>query len=180
MPVGTPPHSHDLGYQNEMSTADEQTSPTLGRIAFADPDAASVELSERRTGMSFQRTRMSADRTLMSVIRTSLSLITFGFTIFQFFQHFRESTALSGGERAAHHFGLSLVLLGIVMLGLGIVYHLAFMGGLRRERRAMAEAGLVHAESGFPPSLTLIVAVLLLLIGLLAVASIAFKLGPFS
>jgi putative membrane protein len=38
-------------------------------------DDISVELSSRRTGMSFQRTRMSADRTLMSVIRTSLSLI---------------------------------------------------------------------------------------------------------
>ena len=35
------------------------------------PDDISVELSSRRTGMSFQRTRMSADRTLMSVIRTS-------------------------------------------------------------------------------------------------------------
>ena len=49
-------------------------------------DKVSVELSSRRTGMSFQRTRMSADRTLMSVIRTSLSLISFGFTIFQFFE----------------------------------------------------------------------------------------------
>ena len=48
-------------------------------------DQISVELSSRRTGMSFQRTRMSADRTLMSVIRTSLSLIGFGFTIFQVF-----------------------------------------------------------------------------------------------
>ena len=28
------------------------------------PDLISVELSSRRTGMSFQRTRMSADRTL--------------------------------------------------------------------------------------------------------------------
>ena len=45
-------------------------------------DDVSVELSSRRTGMSFQRTRMSADRTLMSVLRTSLSLISFGFTIF--------------------------------------------------------------------------------------------------
>jgi putative membrane protein len=52
----------------------------------SDPDQISVELSSRRTGMSFQRTRMSADRTLMSVIRTSLSLISFGFTIFQVFQ----------------------------------------------------------------------------------------------
>ena len=44
--------------------------------AKSDPDRISVELSSRRTGMSFQRTRMSADRTLMSVIRTSLSLIS--------------------------------------------------------------------------------------------------------
>ena len=160
--------------------AHDQTPPTLARTAFADPDSASVELSERRTGMSFQRTRMSADRTLMSVIRTSLALISFGFTIFQFFQHLREANAISGGGRAAHHFGLSLVLLGVVMLALGILYHLAFMVGLRRERRAMAEEGLIHAESTFPASLTLIVAVLLLLIGLLAIASIAFKLGPFS
>ncbi len=37
----------------------------------SNADSISVELSSRRTGMSFQRTRMSADRTLMSVIRTS-------------------------------------------------------------------------------------------------------------
>ena len=30
-----------------------------------DSDVVSVELSSRRTGMSFQRTRMSADRTLI-------------------------------------------------------------------------------------------------------------------
>jgi hypothetical protein len=48
----------------------------------SDFDRISVELSSRRTGMSFQRTRMSADRTLMSVIRTSLSLISFGFNHF--------------------------------------------------------------------------------------------------
>jgi len=163
-----------------MSTPREQSSPTPAPVALSDPDTKSVELSERRTGMSFQRTRMSADRTLMSVIRTSLSLISFGFTINQFFRHLRESTALGGGGHATYQFGLSLVVLGVVMLALGIVYQLAFMRGLRRERRAMAAAGLIHAESSFPPSLTLIVAVLLFLVGLLAAASIAFKLGPFT
>ena len=54
-------------------------------------DEISVELSARRTGMSFQRTRMSADRTLMSVIRTSLSLIGFGFTIYQVFEKLRDA-----------------------------------------------------------------------------------------
>ncbi len=79
-------------------------------------DEISTELSKRRTGMSFQRTRMSADRTLMSVIRTSLSLIGFGFTIFQFFQKLHESEVLRS-SMAARHFGVTLVFLGIGMLG---------------------------------------------------------------
>ena len=48
--------------------------------------AVSIDLSSRRTGMSFQRTRLAADRTLMAVIRTSLSLISFGFTIAKAFE----------------------------------------------------------------------------------------------
>ena len=91
----------------------------------------STELSARRTGMSFQRTRMSADRTLMSVIRTSLSLIGFGFTIFQIFQKLHDADVLKS-TGAPRRFGEALVYLGIGMLVLGIVYHIAFMAGLRR------------------------------------------------
>ena len=144
------------------------------------PNDPSVELSSRRTGMSFQRTRMSADRTLMSVIRTSLSLISFGFTIYQFFKHLSDTGVVSTGGRApARNFGTSLVLLGILMLVLGIAYHLAFMRGLRQERTMLASEGLIHAESGFPTSLTLIVAIVLLIIGTMAVVSIGFGAGPF-
>src|ERR1700712_4403527 len=96
----------------------------------------SVELSSRRTGMSFQRTRMSADRTLMSVIRTSLSLISFGFTIFQFFQKLKDQSILTGSA-PARNFGVSLVFLGVAMLVIGIAYHVQFMLGLRSERDAM-------------------------------------------
>ena len=67
----------------------------------SDSDDISVELSSRRTGMSFQRTRMSADRTLMSVIRTSLSLIGFGFTIFQVFEKLRDAGTHHACRRAA-------------------------------------------------------------------------------
>src|SRR5277367_7055924 len=91
----------------------------------SDAEAISVELSSRRTGMSFQRTRMSADRTLMSVIRTSLSLIGFGFTIFQVFKKLYEAQILKNSG-AARHFGESLVYLGIGMLVVGIGYHLVF------------------------------------------------------
>jgi putative membrane protein len=141
-------------------------------------EAISTELSSRRTGMSFQRTRMSADRTLMSVMRTSLSLIGFGFTIFQFFQRLRDAGTITHAG-APRNFGITLVLLGIMMLIGGIVYHLQFMLGLREERKAMAAAGLIHAESKFPPSLTLITAVLLLLIGIAAIVSMVFQVGPF-
>jgi putative membrane protein len=129
--------------------------------------------------MSFQRTRLAADRTLMSVIRTSLSLIGFGFTIYQMFEKLYESEVLKR-IKAPIHFGEALVLLGIGMLVLGIGYHIAFMIGLRRMRADMKVEGLIHGESHFPVSLTLIVALALLAIGILAISSMAFNAGPFA
>jgi putative membrane protein len=142
-------------------------------------DAVSVELLSRRTGMSFQRTRLSADRTLMSVIRTSLSLISFGFTIYQVFQKLRDQAIIAGTAAPARNFGVALVALGIAMLILGIIYHVQFMAGLRQERAAMTAAGFIHGESRFPPSLTLITAVILLVIGILAIFSMVYQVGPF-
>ena len=80
---------------------------------------------------------------------------------------------------APRRFGEALVYLGIGMLVLGIGYHIAFMAGLRAERKALKAEGLVHGESHFPASLTLIVAILLLLIGLLAIFSMIYGGGPF-
>jgi putative membrane protein len=141
-------------------------------------DSTSVEQSARRTGMSFQRTRLSADRTLMSVIRTSLSLIGFGFTIFQFFQKMVESKMLTNVV-AARRFGVALVALGIAMLLLGILYHVQFMKELRDERHRLKAEGLIHAETRFPASMTLITAVILLVLGIAAIISMLFHTGPF-
>ena len=155
------------------------TDLTHGAVAsISDSDSISTELSARRTGMSFQRTRMSADRTLMSVIRTSLSLISFGFTIYQMFTRAHEAGILQSSV-AASSFGRALVLLGTVLLGLGIVYHVRFMVELRRQRAEMKSAGLIHGEGRFPISLTLITAVALLVIGLFAFASTVLSAGPF-
>lgn len=128
----------------------------------------SDEMSARRTGMSFQRTRMSADRTLMSVIRTSLSLISFGFTIAQFFEKLKQADMVvsSHGPR---QFGMALVWLGIAMLAFGIVYHVQFMRGLRKLRADMKDLHMIHGDSVFPVSLTLISAVVLLIIGIAAI-----------
>jgi len=137
-----------------------------------------TDMSMQRTGLSFQRTRMSADRTLMSVLRTSLSLIGFGFTIFQFFQKLRDVGVLAHAA-APRNFAIALVSLGILMLVVGIIYHLQFMYGLRELRSEMASGGRIYGESKFPPSLTLIIAVVLLLIGVFAVSSMVYQAGPF-
>ncbi len=138
-----------------------------------------TEMSSRRTGMSFQRSRLSAERTLMSVIRTALSLISFGFTIYQFLGRLVDEKLVSGAPHAARNFGQALVWLGVGMLVVGIVYHIQFMLGLRKVRLSMRDETLVHAESGFPVSFTLVVAVLLLGVGVVALASLIFQVGPF-
>jgi uncharacterized membrane protein YidH (DUF202 family) len=187
---------------DEVIAADEANTPSLPAMPDVDvakSDLASVEyaqhrtklsthrtalstqrtgMSSRRTGMSFQRTRMSADRTLMSVIRTALSLISFGFTIYQFFQHLQGKTLLQGGVHPARNFGAALVYLGVGMLMVGIGYHISFMRELRRERGEMTSDRLINAATHFPISMTLIVAGLLLLIGLAAIASLTFHIGP--
>jgi putative membrane protein len=147
-------------------------------MSAAEPDTSTL-LSMRRTGMSFQRTRLSADRTLMSVIRTSISLISFGFTIAQFFSKLKQADMLRGAQDAPKNFGLALVWLGIGMLVLGVVYHLQFMSGLRKLRAEMRSEGLIHGESHFPASLTLLVALALLVVGILAMLSLQLDVGPF-
>jgi putative membrane protein len=161
-----------------MSSEPVREQPASGGRTGAGSADASTELAMRRTGMSFQRTRMSADRTLMSVIRTSLSLIGFGFTIFQFFQKLHASEVLKSSA-ASRNFGQALVWLGIAMLISGIAYHARFMLGLRRQRQQMKAANLLHADSDFPASMTLIVALLLLAIGFMAIFSMNFDVGPF-
>ncbi|MEJ8847262.1 DUF202 domain-containing protein [Variovorax rhizosphaerae] len=159
--------------------ADGQFDATPGKLKHSgSSEEASTELSSRRTGMSFQRTRMSADRTLMSVIRTSLSLIGFGFTIYQVFQKMRDADMLKSAA-APRLFGEALVWLGLLMLVLGIIYHIGFMRGLRKERAELHAQGLVHAESHFPLSMTFIVAILLLALGLVAIFGMSFNIGPF-
>ena len=53
------------------------------------------------------------------------------------------------------------------------------MLGLRAQRHEMAETGLIHAESIFPTSYTLIVAVLLLAVGIMVIVSMIFDVWPF-
>src|SRR5262245_28366069 len=142
------------------------------------PDHVSVELSSKRTDMTFFQTRMTADQTLMSVIRTSVALVAFGFAMYELFTRLTEQRVLTM-TAAPRNFGIALVYLGVGMIAVGIVFHVQFMLRLRRERREMRAAGLLHDENGFPVSFTLVVAFLLLFLGIGAIASVSFGVGPF-
>ena len=135
-----------------------------------------TEMSMRRTGMSFQRTRMSADRTLMSEMRTALSLIGFGFTINQAFQKMHDAGSIQN-VNAPRNFGVALLIFGIVLLAGGIFRHVQFETELRDRRKIMTEDGLIHSDSRFPISVTLVIAVCLLALALAAVLGIIFNLA---
>jgi putative membrane protein len=49
----------------------------------------------------------------------------------------------------------------------------------RHARNEMTRSGLIHGQSRYPVSFTLITTVILLLIGVLAVVSMVFYVGPF-
>lgn len=143
------------------------------------PPRNSSRLAAQNTSLAFQNTRMAADRTLMAVIRTALSLISFGFTIFKVAQNLVAENVLKVGASAVPHFGVGLVLLGIMVLGIGIIYHLQFMRVLRLDRKQMAEDGLIRGKSPFPPSFTLLTAFILFAFGLAVIISMLYHAGPF-
>lgn len=138
------------------------------------PDQISVELSSNRTAMSFSRTAMSSDRTLMSVVRTSLSLIGFGFTIYQFFHSLREKIVPGAiSPEAPRRFGLALIVLGVILLALGIGNHLKETKARRARRERLYERGLIAHPEPVKASNVMVIAILLLLIGLVAMVDVA-------
>jgi len=138
-----------------------------------------TDLAARRTSLAFDRTRLAADRTMMAVIRTSLSLISFGFTIYKLLEGMQASRVLEIKDHAARNFALTLIGLGIAALVAGIIYQLRFMAQIKAQRAFLRQQGSIHAETDFPNSLSLALAVALLLVGVFAVISILFRVGPF-
>jgi len=54
------------------------------------------------------------------------------------------------------------------------------MYALRKQREDMRKSGILHAESPFPPSMTLVVAILLLGLGVVTAISMIYTVGPFA
>lgn len=129
----------------------------------------STQLAEQRTELALQRTIIAAERTLMAWIRTSISMIGFGFTIYKFFQYLAESEniILQARPHAARNLGLALITLGTLALVVAAIQHRVFLNqmGIEEGKRLW--------------SLSFIVAIMMMLIGVMAFIGVLTGEGPF-
>jgi inner membrane protein YidH len=136
--------------------------------AIAKPALTTTELAEQRTDLALMRNRMAADRTLMAWIRTALSMISFGFTIYKFLQYVRESEGAAIRVRGPRNLGLTLILLGTGGLIAASIQHWQLL-------KSMGQG----TEAKHVWSISLTVASIISLIGLMAFLSIILRTGPF-
>lgn len=123
---------------------------------------ASVDTGTR---LAIDRTWLAHERTMMAWVRTAASLISFGFTIYKFFQ-------LELGDRrpAGDHligpreFALFMIGIGLCGLVLGFIEH-------HRSLQVM-KSSFDHA---LPRSVAGLVAVLVSLLGLLAILAVTLR-----
>jgi putative membrane protein len=118
------------------------------------------------TALAKERTRVAADRTLMAWIRTALSLIAFGLGIGKAVElldvAFPERASLLDPRHTTLAVAIGLVAVGVLSLVGAIIQH-----GL--QLRALEQATYTYRA---PLALSMVVAILLLVIGLLAVVAL--------
>jgi putative membrane protein len=114
------------------------------------------------TRLAFDRTRVAFDRTMMAWIRTATSLITFGFSVYKFFQ-------IDLGHES-HHRLIESREFALVMVGIGLASLL--VGGIDH-RRNMKSLMLQYPE--MPRSGTGIVALLVAVLGIVALVAVLFR-----
>jgi inner membrane protein YidH len=119
------------------------------------------------------RTRMGLERTLMAWVRTAASLIGFGFTIVQFFDRLADMTDIPAkAPQLPRYLGLGLIAVGIGALAVSAWQYQWTV----RYLRGPSFAALARMEEAPKQTPILIVVYTLLLIGLFAFASVAFRL----
>jgi putative membrane protein len=118
---------------------------------------------DNTTELAVARTRVAYERTMMSWIRTATSLITFGFSIYKFFQLEELGHQQRDHLIGPRQFAFMLVSIGLVSLVLATLEH----------RRNLRELGAQYA--GKKHSLSVIVAGLISILGILALAAMFFR-----
>jgi putative membrane protein len=130
---------------------------------MSNPAAPQLDSSTR---LAVDRTRLAHERTLMAWVRTATSLISFGFTIYKFFQFelSKEQVQRVTSQFGPRHFGMVMIVIGIVSLVAAQVQDY-----FRRKE--------LEKEYGPGPfSVAAVVAVLVGGLGVLALVAVAFDL----
>jgi putative membrane protein len=126
-------------------------------------------LAGERTDLALRRTVMAGERTLMAWIRTALSMIGFGFSIYKFFQYLPEEIAAGNirNPQAPRNLGMTLIALGTLALAAATWQHANFLN----------EVGASPTQHVW--SISLVVAIFVILIGCIAFYGVLLRSGPF-
>lgn len=126
-------------------------------------------LAQERTDLALKRSVIAADRTLMAWIRTAISMIGFGFSIFKFFQYLPSGVGKGNivHPNAPRNIGLTLIMLGTLALAGAMWQHWNF-------RKEIGASRLHHMRS-----ISLIVATVVVVIGVLAFYGVLMHHGPY-
>jgi inner membrane protein YidH len=137
-------------------------------VALLQKDRGTV-LAEERTDLALHRTIIASERTLMAWIRTALSMIGFGFTIYKFFQYLPAELAAGNVRRpqAPRNLGMTLIALGTLALAAAAWDH----------RRSLNELGVSAKRHVW--SISFVVAIFVVLIGVIAFYGVLLRSGPF-
>jgi putative membrane protein len=126
--------------------------------------AERTELAQERTKLAARRTLMALDRTFMAWIRTAVTLIGVGIALYELLSSLRP-TGTPSGLASAEAVALFLISLGVFALAAATVHYWYVTGKLGRDL--------------YPAwKLTLSVACVVMVIGVLLVIALAFGLGP--
>ena len=131
---------------------------------MATPDSRIVlDLS---TKLALDRTRLAYERTLLAWVRTGVGLISFGFGFYKFFEEFRQEEQIprSGSLLGAREFGFIMICLGLVVVLLATIQHVTTMHKLRAQDVDVAY------------SLAAVVALLVSVLGILALIGVMFRI----
>ena len=130
---------------------------------MTDPTIHSGPALDTSTKLAYDRTRLAYERTMMAWVRTATSMITFGFTIYKFFQIEEGEGVESARLIGSREFALLLVGIGLVSLLVATLEHRQSLRALRAQYPEM------------PRSLSLRVAALISILGILALILMIFR-----
>jgi inner membrane protein YidH len=126
--------------------------------------ASAIDLPDS-TELALARTHLANERTLIAWIRTGVTLISFGFTTYEFFHYMRAKRPEEPFKPliGPRDFALIIIAMGVLSLMLAMLHSWQIITKLK------------ESYHGFPYSLSILVAAVISLFGIMTLIAIAFR-----